>query len=172
VVFNIRLKYGVTIAPGDRLALVKCLRTLSDERVHPDGYSRYSLGLKEAVEMAHALIRGEVVPFEKDVDIVPDLSHNAFFEIASWYPKVEPYIHQCSVYREVESSSMIQAIKDIRSVCGYGLKESKDLIDHMRYTKTPVKIVISTPEVQGLRELGFIVNEPYRLLLDEDLFTD
>jgi len=172
MVFLIKLK-DVANAHNFKINIIKALREFSDPVYDAEyGGNRPSVGLKDAVDMYQALAAGEHIPFEKDVDTIPDLMYHEYLHNASHVPRTRPYNLQCSVYREGVHLNLIQAIKDLRHACGYGLKESKDLIDHMKNFGTPVKIVITDREIRSLREFGFTVVEPYRIILEDYLFTD
>ena len=78
-----------------------------------------------------------------------------------------------SVYRRPDNQK-IRAIKDLRGCIGWGLKETKDVVDEMYSFNRPVDIgVINEYTVIQLRQKGFIVtgwvSEVFKD--NEDLFT-
>ena len=60
-----------------------------------------------------------------------------------------------SEWRQGGGCSPIQAIKELRAVTGYGLKESKDIIDGIRDGKTWTFAGDTPPDVSGCQYLRF-----------------
>lgn len=75
-----------------------------------------------------------------------------------------------SIYKSNIENDFIQSIKDLRSVFGYGLKETKDICDVMRYYQKPYIIEINEQTVSCLRNYGFTVSQ-VDFSLEEGLFT-
>ena len=72
------------------------------------------------------------------------------------------------IYKEIEDGKYIQAIKDIRTVCGFDLREAKEIIELMRDNHKPhIMYDLSTQLIDGLRIYGFNVCSSSDTLPDE-----
>ena len=128
----------------------------------------FNLGLREAKEQMDNL-RPTGCSMLLTEEQKQQLIEGGFFIYGSTPKTVQVYIPESDL-----AGRKIEAIKKLRSCTGFGLKETKDIMDVMWSRNTPIDIgIVNEYTVVKLREHGFTVTgwitEVFRD--NEDLFT-
>jgi len=132
----------------------------------------FGLGLKEAKDMSDQILDG-VGTFIITEEQAMELAIGGFF-VEGLDQSPFPNLSRSVQIFIPDTGCKINDIKALRHATGWGLKETKDIIDAMRNPDNPVDIgVMSEDHVVKLREYGFTVTgwitEAFKD--NEDLFT-
>jgi ribosomal protein L7/L12 len=151
-----RKQYIVTLGERQRSSKIEAIK--SYRRV-------FDLGLVEAKDAIDAML-----PSGKSLLLTEEqaarLTHEGFKVFGKTTRSIQVYVRE-----EDMDGRKIEAIKRLRNAIGWGLKETKDVMDEMWFTKKPVDIgMVNEYTVVQLRNAGFTVTGWIDNHFDGDLF--